>query len=149
MGLRVGVDVGGTFTKAVAVCAGTGAVVARSVVPTTHEHDDGVSAGVVHVIAELATQVDPGSIELVTHSTTQAVNAMLEGDAAPVGVLGLGRAPDVRKARKRTAVRLSMPADFLIGSDGTVIAARYGKHADDQWSVDELLALGSQRTGAA
>ena len=36
---------------------------------------------------------------------------------------------------------LGLPADFLIGSDGRVIAAKYGTHADDQWSVDELLDL--------
>jgi hypothetical protein len=34
-----------------------------------------------------------------------------------------------------------MPADFLIGADGAVVARKYGEHADDQWSVDELLRL--------
>ncbi|MFI9532958.1 peroxiredoxin-like family protein [Nocardia fusca] len=37
--------------------------------------------------------------------------------------------------------RLGLPADFLITPDGAVLAAKYGEHADDQWSVDELLAL--------
>jgi peroxiredoxin len=36
---------------------------------------------------------------------------------------------------------LSMPADFLIAPDGAVLARKYGKHADDQWSVDELLRV--------
>jgi peroxiredoxin len=36
---------------------------------------------------------------------------------------------------------LGLPADFLIGPDGKVAASHYGKHAYDQWSVDELLAL--------
>lgn len=36
---------------------------------------------------------------------------------------------------------LGLPADFLIGPDGTVLAAHYGGHADDQWSVDDLLDL--------
>jgi peroxiredoxin len=36
--------------------------------------------------------------------------------------------------------RLGLPGDFLIDSDGRVIAAKYGTHAYDQWSVDELLA---------
>ena len=36
---------------------------------------------------------------------------------------------------------LGMPADFLIGADGTVRARKYGTHADDQWSVDEVLRL--------
>jgi peroxiredoxin len=37
--------------------------------------------------------------------------------------------------------RLGLPADFLIDPTGRVIAAKYGNHAYDQWSVDELLAL--------
>lgn len=36
---------------------------------------------------------------------------------------------------------LGLPADFLIAPDGTVLAARYGAHANDQWSVDDLLEL--------
>ncbi len=36
---------------------------------------------------------------------------------------------------------LGMPADFLIGPDGTIRACKYGTHADDQWSVDEILDL--------
>lgn len=48
--------------------------------------------------------------------------------------------------------RLGLPADFLIGGDGTVLAAKYGRHADDQWSVDELLAAAhrpNEQTGAS
>ena len=36
---------------------------------------------------------------------------------------------------------LGLPADFLIATDGRVLACKYGLHADDQWSVDELLGL--------
>lgn len=36
--------------------------------------------------------------------------------------------------------RWGLPADFLIDSNGRVVACKYGEHADDQWSVDELLA---------
>src|SRR5919198_3263934 len=102
MRVRVGVDVGGTFTKAVAVDVRTGDLVAQALVPTSHGHEDGVSAGVVQVVREIADHVGPEAVEMVTHSTTQAVNALLEGDVAPVGVIGMGRQPDVRKARRRT-----------------------------------------------
>ena len=34
-----------------------------------------------------------------------------------------------------------LPADFLIATDGRLMASKYGVHADDQWSVDELLGL--------
>ena len=36
---------------------------------------------------------------------------------------------------------IGLPADFLIGKEGEILACKYGKHADDSWSVDELLAL--------
>ena len=36
---------------------------------------------------------------------------------------------------------LGLPADLLISADGKVVASHYGRHAYDQWSVDELLAL--------
>ncbi|MGV9723914.1 peroxiredoxin-like family protein [Nocardia beijingensis] len=36
---------------------------------------------------------------------------------------------------------LGLPADFLISPDGRVLAAKHGAHVNDQWSVDELLAL--------
>ena len=36
---------------------------------------------------------------------------------------------------------LGLPADLLVAPDGSVVANRYGTHADDQWTVDELLDL--------
>jgi N-methylhydantoinase A/oxoprolinase/acetone carboxylase beta subunit len=102
MGVRIGVDVGGTFTKAVAIDVSGGAVLARAVVPTTHSDAQGSAAGVIQVVAEVAHAVGADQVELITYSTTQAVNALLEGDVAVVGVLALGRQPDLRKAGKRT-----------------------------------------------
>jgi peroxiredoxin len=40
---------------------------------------------------------------------------------------------------------LGLPADFLIDPDGTLVAAHQGSHADDQWSVDDLLKIGRTR----
>jgi hypothetical protein len=48
-----------------------------------------------------------------------------------------GRVPSLTPA----GGRLGLPADFLIANDGRVLAVKYGSHAYDQWSVDELLAL--------
>ena len=55
--LRVGVDVGGTFTKAVAVVPHPFALRARAVVPTTHHHADGVTAGVAEALAQLFAEL--------------------------------------------------------------------------------------------
>ena len=105
MGMRVGVDVGGTFTKAVAYDLAAGVVAAQAVVPTTHLDPNGVAAGVVDVVAKIAAEVGADQIDLVVHSTTQAVNALLEGDTAPIGVVGLGRRPELNRARQRTELR--------------------------------------------
>jgi peroxiredoxin len=48
---------------------------------------------------------------------------------------GRGRVPSLVPA----GGRLGLPADFLIANDGRVLAAKYGSHAYDQWSVDQLL----------
>jgi peroxiredoxin len=37
--------------------------------------------------------------------------------------------------------RHGLPADFLITPDGCIEACKYGDHADDQWTVDDVLAL--------
>lgn len=34
---------------------------------------------------------------------------------------------------------LGLPADFLLDSENRIVALKYGKHAYDQWSVDEVL----------
>lgn len=107
MTVRVGVDVGGTFTKAVACDVSTASVVAVSVVPTTHASATGVAEGVAAALHGVVTEVErlgAGPVALVTHSTTQAVNAFLEGDTATVGILGIGHRPELRRARSRTRV---------------------------------------------
>jgi N-methylhydantoinase A len=89
--LRLGIDVGGTFTDVVAIDAGTRHVVARVKVPTTHAALEGVAAGIVASIGALFDRhdLDPADVAFIAHSTTQATNALLEGDVATVGVLGL------------------------------------------------------------
>ena len=104
--LRVGVDVGGTFTKAVAMRGASSQLIARSVTPTSHAAAAGVSAGVATVLSDLLGQLGPerDEVELVAYSTTIAMNALLEGDVPRVGVIGIGGGSDARLARKRTSV---------------------------------------------
>ena len=42
---------------------------------------------------------------------------------------------------KMTGGPLGLPAEFLVGPDGRIKAAHYGKHAYDQWPVETLLDL--------
>src|SRR3954451_10376254 len=88
---RIGIDVGGTFTKAVLIDNATHEVVGRFSVLTTHSDPRGVAKGVVDVFRNVLEQsdVDPKEVIFLAHSTTQATNALLEGDVANVGVIGM------------------------------------------------------------
>jgi peroxiredoxin len=44
---------------------------------------------------------------------------------------------------------LGLPADLLISRDGRLTGVKYGAHAYDQWSVDELLDLATNSNRAA
>ena len=66
-----------------------------------------------------------------------ALSAAMAGETAAIrkrsttrGVLG---------PVKPTGGRFGLPADFLIAPDGRITALKYGRHAYDQWTVDELL----------
>ena len=41
----------------------------------------------------------------------------------------------------RAGGAFGLPADLLISPRGRVVAAKYGVHADDNWSVNDVLAL--------
>jgi hypothetical protein len=60
---------------------------------------------------------------------------------------GMKGHPSLRAAAGLGEKHLGLPADFLIGSDGRVLATKYGSHADDQWSVDELLDVAGAAAG--
>jgi len=44
---------------------------------------------------------------------------------------------------------LGLPGDFLIAPSGQIKAVKYGTHAYDQWSVDELIMLAKRAAQAA
>ncbi len=105
--VRIGIDVGGTFTKAVALETKTGAIITRAVVMTTHDAPTGVADGILESLSQVLAsgEIDPGEVELISHSTTQAINALLESDTAKVGIVAMGVAPEKRNISKRTLLK--------------------------------------------
>lgn len=76
-----------------------------------------------------------------------SLRAILDPRAWPAILLGVARTLWLMlrgEARAPSLVptggRWGLPADFLIDRNGRVLACRYGAHADDHWSVDEILA---------
>src|SRR4051795_10116804 len=151
--LRVGVDVGGTFTKAVAVDPASLELRAQAVVPTTHQGADGVTGGVALALQELLAHpaVSPDVVELVAFSTTQAMNALLEGDVAKVGVVGIGRQPDLRKARKRTEVgEVPLAPGHRLRTEHAFLDATGGLSATEiDYALDRRIAAGCTAIAAS
>jgi peroxiredoxin len=69
--------------------------------------------------------------------STRALRAAIAGETAALGNRSTKRG--ALGPIKPTGGRLGLPADFLIAPDGRVAALKYGQHAYDQWTVDELL----------
>ena len=136
----------------------------RSVV---RRHDELVAAGVREVVvfhstpeefrkyqADLpfALVADPKKELYAELGVEKSIRAVLDPRAWPGIVRGL-----IRTAREEKLPlgdheggSLGLPGDFLIDSDGRIVASRYGEHAYDQWTVDEVLALAkAQRASLA
>jgi peroxiredoxin len=131
----------------------------------SRRHDEIVAAGVWEVVlfhssAEamrefqpdlpFTTIADPDKELYREFGVEASLRALLNPRAWSAGARGMKGHPLMRgpwRARARRIAaglgekRLGLPADFLVGADGRVLAAKYGRHADDQWSVEELLDL--------
>lgn len=106
MKVRIGIDVGGTFTDAVAIDNDTYELIGTVKVPTTHSAKEGVAAGIVQVLHQVMEQchIAPEDVNFIAHGTTQATNALLEGDVAKVGVVTLGQGLQGAKSRSDTTI---------------------------------------------
>jgi hypothetical protein len=126
-------------------------------------HDEIAAAGIREVVVfhstvqELRRHViglpfavigDPDRVLYTEFGVGSSARALLDPRAmapllAPMirGLPAIGgtRGPTPPANTHPTGGRLGLPADFLIGAHGRVIACKRGTHAYDQWSVDELL----------
>src|SRR3954464_1897763 len=144
---RIGIDVGGTFTKAVLIDNASHEVVGRFSVLTTHADPRGVAKGVVEVFRNVLEQsrVDPKQVIFLAHSTTQATNALLEGDVAPVGVIGMSTRLESLLAKGQSAMKAIelAPGRFLRPTNRFVIKDQLTDQTINQ-AIAELKSEGAK-----
>lgn len=152
MKVRIGIDVGGTFTDVVVIDSDSHELVGQLKFPTSHTAKEGVALGIVTALERAMTEfrLQPKDVAFIAHSTTQATNALLEGDVAEVGVVGIGdhsalnlegwlakRATRIPPIRLTTSKILDVRQQF-------VNAANCGLVADANHAIGGLADAGAQ-----
>lgn len=143
--VRIGIDVGGTFTDAVVIDSSTYEVVAKKKIPTTHE--EGVAVGVVTLINQLMEElgISPEDVVFIAHGTTQATNALLEGDVASVGIIGMGTGMDARGAKNETSVeQIELAPGKFLKTSHTFIDSKALNDSTIQAAIDEVRGAGAE-----
>lgn len=143
---RIGIDVGGTFTKAVLIDHATHAVVGRYSVLTTHSDARGVAAGVVEVFRQVLAQsgVSPRDVIFLAHSTTQATNALLEGDVAAVGVVGMSGRAAAHLAERQVAIpAIELAPGRMLATANRFLVSEETSEASLREAIEGLKAAGA------
>lgn len=146
--VRVGIDVGGTHTKAVALDNDTNEIVGESIVMTTHDDEIGVAKGVIECFKQclIDNDIDPKDVVFIAHSTTQATNALLEGDVAKVGILGMGKGGiEGILAKKQSNIgNIDLGTGRMIETVHTYVKNKDVNEANIAKAIDELQAQGAE-----
>ena len=124
-------------------------------------HDEVAEAGITEVVffhspveelhgyqsmLPFAVIADPDKVQYRDFGVQARLRALTHPRAWWAASRGYAAALSHRKDPDRAGVGFAdgtthLPADFLIDPDGTVVALHYGRHADEQWSVDQLLDI--------
>ena len=145
--VRIGIDVGGTFTDAVAIDDATREVVAKVKIPTTHHSERGVADGIVQAIGRVLAEhhIDPADVVFIAHGTTQATNALLEGDVAQVGVIGMAKGLEGVRAQKDTDVgSIELAPGKFLRADHVYFDSAKCTDEEIAAAVDRLKGQGAQ-----
>jgi N-methylhydantoinase A/oxoprolinase/acetone carboxylase beta subunit len=146
--VRMGIDVGGTHTKAVAIDNATHDIIGKSSVKTTHDDPRGVAAGVVKCFMNCLNEhdINPDEVVFVAHSTTQATNALIEGDVAVVGVIGMSKGGvEGFLAKRQTKLDdIDLGNGKKIHIINTYINTKKLDRTVVEQAIDDLIAKGAQ-----
>ena len=93
MGIRIGVDIGGTFTDFSLLNEDTGQLTGFKSPTIPADPASGVIDGLQALVAELG--IAPGDIAYLVHGTTIAVNTVIERNGAALGLRRQQRIEDL------------------------------------------------------
>jgi N-methylhydantoinase A/oxoprolinase/acetone carboxylase beta subunit len=151
--IRIGIDIGGTFTHAVAIETEKFTLIAQVKTSTTYRAKAGLAQGIVTALYKLLQKgrIDPNEVVLVAHSSTQATNALLEGDVAKVGIIGMGGGWEAARARHEIdlgQIELA-PGKFLQTGFRFIETGKGPIETPVRQALEELRAEGAQAIVAA
>ncbi len=148
MKVRIGIDVGGTFTDVVVIDNESHELVGQLKLPTSHAAREGVAAGIVSALEEAMRKfaLSADDVAFIAHSTTQATNALLEGDVASVGVLGIGSGVEGWLAKNATMVPpIALTANKSLSAHHAFVSAKNGaQDAAIEQAITQLQTQGAQ-----
>lgn len=114
--VRIGVDVGGTFTDLLLHDPRRGLTWPGKLPTTPHAPNEAITAGIARLLEETSTA--PGDIAGLVHGTTLVTNTLLERTGAVVGLLATSGFSDSlemgRETRFDTTDLLARPAQPLV-----------------------------------
>ncbi len=157
--MRLGIDVGGTFTDFVLIDDRTGAIHYTKSLTTPNDLAEGVLAGMEKILDQAGTGM--AEVSYVVHGTTIGTNALIERKGAKVGLIttaGFRDVLEIARIERPDAGLYDMTVDLpeplvprylrqevkeRIGADGEVV------HPLDEASVREALGeLGAEEVEA-
>jgi N-methylhydantoinase A len=151
MSIRIGADVGGTFTDIV-IELDDGSFESVKIL-TTHE---GPEIGILDGISQIATEqnVDLAAVEQIIHGTTLATNALIERTGAKTALVTTEGFRDVIETRtegrfEQYDLNIVLPTPLIERKDRFVVAERINARGEVLLEFDESTARETIETIAA
>lgn len=145
-GLRIGVDVGGTFTDLTLFDAASGAVRHHKTPSTPHDPAEAIVRGIAELLE--ATGRGGGEVAFLGHGTTVATNMLIERRGAETGLLTTRGFRDVLEIARQTRPHLY---DYTVTRPEPLVRRAHrleiGERLD--WSGAELRPLDEAEVAAA
>lgn len=142
MGLRLGIDTGGTYTDAVLVEGGTVLEKSKSLT-TRHNLIEGIASSIGSTLANR----DPKDVTLVCLSTTLATNSIVEGHGAKAALVLMGYRESQLKLANLDQASRDMPV--IMSAGGHDAAGHENCPLDIDAIVQKIVELGGSISAVA